>query len=173
MDRPLWPTVVAGIVASQSGRVAEAEEHLSAAWEACGDNEHALRCIVAHYLADAQDEVWSELEWDRRALEAHAHVRDAELAPLGIPSAKAFLPSLHLNLGDVWLRAGNPVEAERHVLEAQVALDELGDDQYGAMVRKGVASLSRRVAEAKPNRSTTVIQGKVGQVGLEPTTDGL
>ena len=145
MDHPLWPTVVAGIVASQSGQAEEGREQLTAAWEGCGAHDHAVRCVVAHYLADLQEDVWAELEWDQRALSAHEHVQDEDLAPLGIASARAFLPSLHLNLGDAWLRMGDRVRAGRHLEEARAALDELGDDPYGDMVRKGVARLGGRL----------------------------
>ena len=40
------------------------------------------------------------------ALSEHAHVADEDLAPLGIQSAAGLAPSLHLNLGDGYLRQG-------------------------------------------------------------------
>ena len=151
MDHALWPTVVAGIVATQSGQAEEGKKQLAAAWEACGEHDHAVRCILAHYLADVQDDVLSELKWDQRALAAHEHVQDEDLAPLGVPSARAFLPSLHLNLGDAWMRAGDPVQAGSHLVEARAALGEVRDDPYGDMIRKGVSGLARRVEAASSN----------------------
>jgi hypothetical protein len=148
MNHPLWPAVAAGIVASQSGRPVEAERELTGAWAACGDDDYALRCIVAHYLADLQDDVRSELEWDQRALAAHEHVKDEELAPMGVPTAAAFLPSLHLNLGDAWLRTGDPVRAQHHLSQARAAEAELGDGPYGDMIRKGIVGLAGRVEAA-------------------------
>jgi hypothetical protein len=103
---------------------------------------------VAHYLADVQDDVQAELEWDQRALAAHERVKDEELTPMGVPSAAALLPSLHLNLGDAWLRTGNPIRAQHHVDQARAAESELGDGPYGEMIRKGIAGLATRVAAA-------------------------
>src|SRR5690349_16445715 len=103
MEHPLWPTVAAGIVASQSGDP-EASQRLADVWARLDEDDYALRCIVAHYYADLQNDVLAELEWDQRALAAHEHLRDDDLRPMGLPSAAAFLPSLHLNLGDTWLR---------------------------------------------------------------------
>jgi hypothetical protein len=82
-------------VTNKAGRPEEAKTQLTAAWEASGESHHAMRCVVAHSLADVQDDVHSELEWDQWALDAHA-----------------FLPSLHLDLGDAWLRAGDRAQAE-------------------------------------------------------------
>jgi hypothetical protein len=145
MDHPMWPTVVDGIVASQAGRTEEAVRGLTTAWNQCGESDHAMRCVVAHFLADLQEDVRAELDWDQRALAAHVHVQDEDLAPLGVPSARAFLPSLHLNLGDGWFRAGDQEQAERHLQEARAAMDELGDDSYGAMIRSGIARLASRL----------------------------
>ena len=38
--------------------------------------------------------------WDERALAAYELVREDDLRPIGIDSARGFAPSLHLNLGD-------------------------------------------------------------------------
>jgi hypothetical protein len=53
---------------------------------------------VAHFVADLQDDVPSGLEWDERALTAHAHVKD-----------------------DAWLRAGDPHRARGHLDQASAA----------------------------------------------------
>lgn len=148
MEHPLWPTVAAGIVASQSGDP-EASQRLADVWARLDEDDYALRCIVAHYYADLQNDVLAELEWDQRALAAHGHLRDDDLTPMGLPSAAAFLPSLHLNLGDTWLRAGDPEQARRHLDQARAAEDRLGEDPYGDMVRRGLAGLAARIATAR------------------------
>ena len=86
------------MAASQSGDP-KAGKQLAGVWRMLGSGDHAMRCIVAHYLDDVQgDDVPAEPEWDRRALAALARIRDEELVASGIASAAAFLPSLHLNL---------------------------------------------------------------------------
>lgn len=147
MEHPLWPSVAAGIVASQSG-APEAGQQLANVWARLGEGDHAMRCIVAHYYADLQNDVLAELKWDQRALAAHHHLRDDELAPLGLPSAAALLPSLHLNLGDTWLRAGDPEQARRHLDQARAADEQLGQDPYGDLARRGVDGLAARIEAA-------------------------
>ncbi len=144
MEHPLWPKVAAAIVASQSGGPT-AGQHLADVWDQLGEDEHVMRCIVAHYYADLQDDVLAELEWDQRALAAHEHLRDEDLLPLGLSSAAAFLPSLHLNVGDAWLRAGDPDKARQHLEHARAAEDQLGQDPYGDMVRRGLTGLAARI----------------------------
>ncbi|GAA5124725.1 hypothetical protein GCM10023339_46690 [Alloalcanivorax gelatiniphagus] len=147
MEHPLWPAVAAGIVASQSGDPG-AGQQLAEIWAKLGEDDHAMRCIVAHYYADLQDDVLAELEWDHQALAAHEHLRD-DLLPVGLPSAAAFLPSLHLNLGDTWLRAGDPEQARRHLDRARASEGQLGQDPYGDMVRRGLAGLAARIETAR------------------------
>ena len=76
----------------------------------------AQRCVLAHYLADLEDDVADEVAWDERALAAYGDVCETELAPIGIPSAAGLAPSLHLNLGDGYRRQGRADQA-RHQLE--------------------------------------------------------
>lgn len=56
------------------------------------------------------------MEWDARALAEHAQVSEAAFAAVGITSAAGFAPSLHLNLGDDHLRAGNIGLAREHLV---------------------------------------------------------
>ena len=52
-----------------------------------------------------------EVRWDELALAAYPHIGDSELRPLGIPTARGLAPSLHLNLGDGYLRQGQVGDA--------------------------------------------------------------
>jgi hypothetical protein len=149
MDHPLWPKVAAGIVESQSGDRELARQQLTDLWAELGADDHGLECIVAHYLADLQGDVRSELEWDQRALDAHVHIGDLELKALGVSSAAALLPSLHLNLGDGWLRAGDPVRARHHLDRARSAEVHLRQDGYGDLVRGGLNRLAARIEAAR------------------------
>ncbi|MGL5930956.1 MAG: hypothetical protein ACRCY8_18645, partial [Dermatophilaceae bacterium] len=102
----------------------------------------------AHYLADVQDDLDHEVTWDERALIAYAGVVDADLAPVGIERAEGMAPSLHLNLGDGYLRQGRITDAAAQLALAEAALPHLPDGGYGDLVRRGVAGLSERAAAA-------------------------
>ena len=73
-------------------------------------------------------------------------MREDDLRPIGIDSARGFAPSLHLNLGDGYLRRGD-VTAARSELEAgRAAAAALDDDGYGALIRSGLDGLAQRIA---------------------------
>lgn len=113
------------------------------------EGDHAQRCVIAHYLADLQTSLDDEVRWDQRALVEHAHVDATDLAPVGITSAAAMAPSLHLNLGDGYLRQGRVGDAEARLsagLNAQVPLPAGG---YGDMIRNGLDRLRSRVQDAR------------------------
>ena len=84
---------------------------LLACWEQTDPAQHAFRCVLAHYLADVEDSVDDEVAWDTTALAEYAHLRGDDLAAVGIPDAAGLAPSLHLNLGDGYLRQGRTAEA--------------------------------------------------------------
>jgi hypothetical protein len=70
-----------------------------------GDPLHV--CVLAHAMADVQDDVHQELVWDLRALAAADLVTDERVAQAGVSLPVAGLyPSLHLNLGRVLPQAG-------------------------------------------------------------------
>lgn len=84
-----------------SGGSVKGRRDLLACWAGTATTAQARRCVVAHYLADLEDDLDAEVVWVEKALDAHGHVSDADLAPVGIPAAAGLAPSLHLNLGDV------------------------------------------------------------------------
>ncbi len=57
---------------------------------------------------------------------------------------RRFYPSLHVNLGDTYLRLGDAQRARLHVEQARASEHVLGDDHYGRMIR----SLMVRLSEA-------------------------
>ena len=90
-----------------------------------------------------------EVSWYWCAVEEYAHVGGDELAAVGIPDAGGLAPSLHLNLGDGYLRQGRLAEATEQVRAGLASVDVLADDGYGRMVREGLGRLADRVeAEA-------------------------
>src|SRR5690242_2049182 len=92
------------------GRRADARAEFARIWsdigEEQGDPLHV--CVLAHSMADVQDDVHEELLWDQRALDAAAHLTDDRTAAAGVPMPVAALyPSLHLNLADCHRKLGD------------------------------------------------------------------
>lgn len=139
-----WEAITAAITRAQSGET-DGAAALMAQWRATTADQHAYRCILAHYLADTQSDVRDELEWDRRALAEHAGVTDAALQPLGIASARGFLPSLHLNVADALRRDDSPADARAHLAEASAALDALDDSPYSNLIRRALGELATKL----------------------------
>jgi hypothetical protein len=147
---PLMERITAAIEQLHAGKKEEAREAFSELWHIMsGDPDPFHVCILAHYMADAQDDVGSELVWDLRALEAADRVTDGRVkehhASLTIDS---FYPSLHLNVGDAFLRSGNVEQARLHVRAAETAVQNLPDTPLAEMTRKGIVALADRVENA-------------------------
>lgn len=141
-----WEEILNAVQSALAGRSSAARAELERCWERTGPEDAAQRCIIAHYLADQQDQIAEEIAWDERALAAFADVYDNELAPIGVPSTAAFAPSLHLNMGDSYLRAGNRSAARSHLEHAKNEVHHLPADGYGAMIRGGLLRLEERIA---------------------------
>ena len=101
-----WGAVLDAVQLTLSGDKELGEQTLRRCWSQTMPSDHAQRCVIAHYLADLQSDVATEVEWDERALAEFDDVSDSDLAPIGVPNAKGFAPSLHLNVGDGYLRMG-------------------------------------------------------------------
>ncbi|GGK61129.1 hypothetical protein GCM10011509_06800 [Ornithinimicrobium pekingense] len=123
-------------------------EALVIAWEGTRESDHAQRCVIAHYLADLQASLEDEVLWDEVALAEHAHVADADLTPVGVSAAASLGPSLHLNLGDGYVRQGPLREAEGELDKGLQTQHVLPADGYGDMVRGGLDRLRSRLHEA-------------------------
>ena len=126
----------------------EAAEALLRCWEGTTEADAAPRCVIAHYLADLQTSLDEEVAWDEAALRAFADVDDGDLAPLGIASAEGLAPSLHLNLGDGYLRQGRPEQAREQLAMARQSEHLLPAEGYGGLIRSGLARLEDRVSAA-------------------------
>jgi hypothetical protein len=140
-----WDDVVAAVTVSMGPEPERGLAMLDACWSATSEDDHAQRCVLAHYLADRQVGLDAEIAWDETALQEYAHVGDDELAAIGIPSASGLAPSLHLNLGDGYARRGDVAAARAQLASAQAAVDVLPDDGYGQMIRRGVDGLAERL----------------------------
>jgi hypothetical protein len=144
MDDPVLARISDALELYNAGRRAEARETFDALWAELGDGDAFHQCILAHYMADAQDDPADELEWDRRALDAADRIsrERPDAASLTILS---LYPSLHLNLADVLHRTGDPAGARKHLQLAQQSTDALAGDEYGEMIRHGIERLAARL----------------------------
>ncbi|WP_182877580.1 tetratricopeptide repeat protein [Microbispora sp. H10670] len=112
-----------------------------------GDPLHV--CVLAHSMADVQDDVHQELMWDLRALAAADLVTDERVAEAGVPLSVAGLyPSLHLNLADCYRKLGDLDRAREHLRQARAEIGALGDDGYGRLIRGGLERLAEQLGEA-------------------------
>ncbi len=137
-----------GIELSQRGDRDQARRLFADLWEQVepqGDAFH--RCALAHSMADVQDDPHEELAWDLRALKAADLVSDERAAQAGVRSPVAvFYPSLHLNLGEVYRKLGDPQAARRHLDLGRAAAGALGQDGYSDMIRRGLQGLEQRLS---------------------------
>ena len=106
-----------------------------------GDPLHV--CVLAHAMADVQDDVHQELLWDHRALTAADQLTDDHVVQAGVALPVAGLyPSLHLNLGECYRKLGDLDHARAHLRQAQASIGVLGDDGYGQLIRGGLDRLA-------------------------------
>jgi len=131
------------------GRREAARDAFARIWDEIGgeggDPLHV--CVLAHAMADVQEDVHEELLWDRRALAAAASVTEARMAGAGVALSVAGLyPSLHLNLSDCYRKLGDLDRAREHLAHARAGIDALDDDGYGRLIREGLERLTQELA---------------------------
>ncbi|MBD0324106.1 MAG: hypothetical protein ICV72_12080 [Aldersonia sp.] len=128
----------------------DAARHLlSQIWDEIGGEQgNPLHvCVLAHTMADAQDDVHQELLWDQRALTAADLLTDERTTQSGVALPVAGLyPSLHLNLADCYRKLGDLDRAREHLHHAQAGIDALGDDEYGQLIRNGLNTLTQQLS---------------------------
>jgi hypothetical protein len=146
-DDPIMTRIAAAIAQSHSGDRMAARESFANIWSDLGDAPDPFHvCTLSHYMADVQDDVRQELEWDLRALDAAGQVADDRAREHHESlSVRSFFPSLHLNVGDAYFRLGDPENAREHLRKAQASLRDLPDSPLADMTRKGVEGLAQRL----------------------------
>ena len=127
------------------GQRAAARHLFAQLWEEIGGEQgdplHV--CVLAHSMADVQDDVHQELIWDQRALAAADRLTDDRAAEAGVTMSVAGLyPSLHLNLAECYRKLGVLGRAREHLQRAQAGIGALGDDEYGQLIKAGLERLA-------------------------------
>lgn len=130
------------------GRSESARELFAQVWDDIGGEQgdplHV--CVLAHSMADVQDDAREELTWDLRALVAADQITDERAAEAGVTLPVAGLyPSLHLNVSECYRRLGDLDAARDHLRQAQETIGALGDDEYGQLIRTGLRQLTERL----------------------------
>ncbi len=126
--------------------------HLLGMWAGLAADDKAGRCILAHYIADLQDDVESELEWDEKALAAADGVTDADLQKLHPTLTVAgFIPSLQLNVADCYRRVGRFADAQRALALSMASNESLPaalpeQVAYREMILGGQQNLAAKIA---------------------------
>jgi hypothetical protein len=92
-------------------------------------------CVVAHFMAHAQDTPEAQRDWHQRALQAAERLDDARV--------RAFYPSLHANLAEVYLRLDDHAPARYHLTQARAAAPALPDNGYDLMIGRLIARLTQ------------------------------
>ncbi len=144
MTDPVLQRISDALDLYNAGRRAEAREAFAAIWAQVEDGDPFHRCVLAHYMADAQDDPTDELMWDKRALDAADRIAKERPEETGL-SLLSLYPSLHLNLADVLHRTGDMDGARRHLQLARQASDALTEDSNGQMIRGGIERLATRL----------------------------
>jgi hypothetical protein len=134
----------------RAGDREEARNRLTLLWsQTTGEGDLFHRCTIAHYLADTQNDLAAELEWDRRALAAADALTEDEVQwgehRLAV---RSLYPSLYLNLAAGHAKLGEVAAARRELRRAQDVLPSLADDEYGAGIRAAVQRLERQLQTA-------------------------
>jgi hypothetical protein len=131
------------------GRRAAARRLFEGIWDEIGGErgDPLYVCVLAHSMADVQDEAGQELVWDQRALAAAGLLTEDRVASAGVTlSVAALYPSLHLNLADCYRKLGDLGSAREHLEAARERIGALGDDEYGRLIRDGLERLTRQLA---------------------------
>ncbi|MFC7625414.1 hypothetical protein [Microlunatus sp. GCM10028923] len=112
-----------------------------------GDPLHV--CVLAHSMADVQDDPHQELVWDLRALAAADRIKEERAAEAGVTLPVAGLyPSLHLNLADCYRKLDDLDHARDHLRQAQESIGVLRDDDYGRLIKEGLDRLTDQLSQA-------------------------
>jgi hypothetical protein len=150
MEDDVMARVTAAVQRGQAGERVPARQELEAIWaEVERDrNDDFHRCVIAHFMADLQDDERDELMWDERALVAVDGVSDERAQEFDQSlQVRGFMPSLYLSLADDHRRLGDADRAHEFLGKARAVSDALAEDPYGDLVRGILDKVSQALAE--------------------------
>lgn len=101
---PAITLCIRGTQAEFQGKMEEAHQLYTQAWELAGDAYDA--CVAAHYVARMQTDIGEKLRWNLIALEKANAVGDERVT--------SFYPSLYLNLGKAYELMGEADKARTY-----------------------------------------------------------
>lgn len=138
--------LVAAIGRLHQGERGEARAQLVALEAELAADDWFHRCVLAHYLADAQDAPEEALRWDEAALHAAQHATPADFDERfpGMTLA-SFFPSLHLNLAAGLEHLGRLEEARAQAELAHRAISALPDTPLAQLTRDAIGRLRERL----------------------------
>jgi hypothetical protein len=136
---------------AEDGKGAEARELLYSLWQDGPQRSDPLvECVLAHHLADLEDDPREELRWDLLSLAAAESVTDLRASERRVRGGRFGLyPSIHLNLAEDYLKLGDRDAARQSVLAAGEHLHLLPDDSYGRRIRAGFERLEALTTTAQ------------------------
>lgn len=138
-SRPAVQRCIEGIETEMSGDIGKASALYQEAWLlSSNDLEYATS---AHYLARIQTDAAEALRWNLLALEHAEKIRNEDTA--------ALFPSLYLNAAKAYEDVGSFQQAQHYYLLADKFKEDLPDDGYGEMIRRGIRAGLERVESSK------------------------
>lgn len=148
-EDPMMIRITAAIEQLHGGDRSGARRSFARLWSEMRDTPDPFHvCTLSHYIADTQDDVRQELEWDLRALDAAGLVSDERTkkhhASLAI---KSFYPSLYLNVADGYFRLRDFENARQNLRKAQSGLHDLPDSPLADMIRGGIERLAHKLRD--------------------------
>jgi tetratricopeptide (TPR) repeat protein len=129
-SNPVVQLCVKGIETENSGNLEKANALYREAWQLANNNLDFI--TAAHYLARVQSDPGESLGWNLRALEYARKTEDQDIT--------SFYPSLYLNVAKSYEDLGKLREAYDYYLLAHSCTQDLPDDEYGKMIRKGIGT---------------------------------
>jgi len=142
---PFTTDLMAAAAPMRAGDKATSRVRLQALWDRIAGNS-VYEFVLAHQMADAQDDLNEELAWDLRALDSARRCTDADVQRYYPQSSMAaFWPSLHINLAEDYFKLGDLEQSRAHLTLARDFATHLPDDPYAQLIRRGIERLAKNL----------------------------